>query len=212
MYKVKEKFKDRYTKTIYKENHVLDLSEARAEEILSKGDLIEPAVNEKLCGEIPTGGDTLTWDGNTEGLASVEGGAYGMYKVSDLTPNTSEFNSFNYVVENPEGTMVFSGEIVDNGNGVLLDENGTFFIIFENGVGKSIDGVFFPESGIYFMRITENVYGKQLTLNGYTGFPSVKRLDEKYMPLLTSPNGSKYKLSVSNDGVLSTECVYLADE
>lgn len=31
----------------------------------------------------------------------------------------------------------------------------------------------------------------------------VKPLDEKYMPLLTSPNGTQYKLSVSDDGTLT---------
>lgn len=41
------------------------------------------------------------------------------------------------------------------------------------------------------------------TISVYKETEKVKRLDSEYMPLLISPNGTKYKITVADDGTLS---------
>ena len=50
--------------------------------------------------------------------------------------------------------------------------------------------VTFSDAGSYFLKIS-------------MGTKTVHRLDEKYLPLLTSPDGTKWLLSVGNDGTIS---------
>jgi len=49
---------------------------------------------------------------------------------------------------------------------------------------------------------------KQSTIPGYTGFVSkqttITPLAEQYMPILTSPNGTKFRIAVSDDGTVTT--------
>ena len=55
------------------------------------------------------------------------------------------------------------------------------------------------ENGVYFTVFPDqNEYAQSLV------FPSsVKPLDEKYLPILTSPSGKKFKLSVDDSGTIS---------
>lgn len=153
-------------------------------------------------GETTVKGDTLTWDGNTEGLVSI-GGL--MFKVSDTVLSYDDFATDGFSVETTNGQQ--SGE---QSNLLFLQEYGVvasvgqFYSFPESAVGVDIsggEGIIPTESGTYF---TANM--RSLTIPGYTGFETktIKRLDEKYMPVLTSPNGTKFRLSVNDDGTVTT--------
>lgn len=165
---------------------------------------IPPHTHEwKDLGESATGEDTLTWDGNTTGLPNIEN-TY--YKVADIPPLSAIAQGGS--LTNIDGTFNFvSDDLKANTSSVATLRESIVFVLQDNA--KIILGekeIIVPERGIYFVNVLINginLINTSLTLNGYTGFPSVKRLDEKYMPLLTSPDGSQFKITVANDGTLS---------
>lgn len=145
------------------------------------------------------GGDTLTWDGNTEGLLAVMiTDEVGIYMVSDrvITP-----------ADAPNGlTLTFNidGEITTDEytNEQLVEyEMGVDYAVFATHDNFEAYGVVLPKPGVWC------IYPTTLTIPGYTGFVSkqttVKPMDEKYMPILTSPSGKKFKLSVDDSGAVT---------
>lgn len=121
------------------------------------------------------GGDTLTWDGNTEGRVSMAGE---LYKVSDAVPTIQDFaNGATFTVSNGiEETMmaVAAEEIRDfsatEGFPLILIHD-FVWIPLENNI--ELDGMVFPEKGIY-VGAFGGVYVSSLTIPGYTGFPTEK--------------------------------------
>lgn len=121
---------------------------------------------------------TLNWDGNTEGLHSLMGA---VYKVSDIVPTPEDFAE--------GGNVVFSnGEIIEfkydelevnesDGKYMILGPESAFMVI------PDIEGMetigYLP--GIYFFKGGEEDYPSSLTINGYTGFGTIKLLDSKYL-------------------------------
>jgi hypothetical protein len=106
------------------------------------------------------GGDTLTWDGNTEGLVCVN---EFFYKVSDATPTLDAFS---------DGCLVtFEGDTIPmpyEDIALMTDEVGcvcgeVFYVIPSDNFEAS--GTIFPEKGTYFM-----LGCTSLTIPGYTGF------------------------------------------
>ena len=122
----------------------------------------------------PGGSDTLTWDGNTEGLESVE--ALGLYKISDATPTLDELRQGGKLVVYINGN---SGEVplsVDNmqevAEGVIMFTNNGF-VVHEQAVGVDFDGAVFPKSGIYIG--VAGIERAEIQFYGYTfGGSSVK--------------------------------------
>jgi hypothetical protein len=59
-----------------------------------------------------------------------------------------------------------------------------FIFIAENGVGVDLQGVIFPESGIYVNKRRDDYYVTSLTIPGYTNLSSVtvKNINTKYLP------------------------------
>lgn len=113
--------------------------------------------------------DTLTWDGNTEGLISMGNDDMKLYRVSGLVPSADEMN---------EGLVIRSVTGIGDAQPVSMGVNGlmaaastndeTSFVIFvsKEAVGVVIEGgMMFTKPGIYF---TSGV--RALTINGYTGF------------------------------------------
>lgn len=147
-------------------------------------------------------GDTLTWDGNTEGLVSV---ADMIFKVSDAVPTKED--CANGIIMTQNGiTREATAEQLENyflSDGFM---NCDFAMLFVPYDGYEVDGATIPEAGVYFIN-AEGFIMNSLTIPGYGKFVSeqtvVKPLDEKYMPVLTSPNGTKFKIRVGNDGSLS---------
>ena len=96
----------------------------------------------------------------------------------------------------------FAQEIADN---VLMLNDETWLICCSaDNCEVSAIGLVFPKRGVYFLGGEYSI--KSLTIPGYTGFTTtvVKPLDEQYMPILTSPSGKKFKLSVDNNGTIFT--------
>lgn len=110
-------------------------------------------------------GDTLTWDGNTEGLVSVLD-AY--YKVSDAIP-TAEDVSNGITVDTIDGAFLLGVfEVVP---GVLVSDEELVLFVSEAGIGVEInDGVIFSETGVYCANFGDGFYIQSLTIPGYTGF------------------------------------------
>lgn len=114
------------------------------------------------------GGDTLTWDGNTEGLVSVEADGAVFYRISAATPSLEEIRT---------GTLIVYGAIGDTG-GDLVDELESAsdvggIIVAPSGVmvfvaadNTAFNGITFPKKGIYVAAS----YEMMLTIPGYTGF------------------------------------------
>jgi hypothetical protein len=123
------------------------------------------------------GGDTLTWDGDTEGLTVDSTGI--LFKVSDLTP-TAEMFADGITVKLSTGDVLplSVDEISIDETGV---HTGTAFVVYENGVGVDLgDGLSFTETGIYFINDGET-YVTSLTINGYTGFTK-EQVKQEYLP------------------------------
>lgn len=163
---------------------------------LKKSDVSELAISgdwedmqNKPFGETPTGGDTITWDGNTEGLAAskeLDGGTY--YKVCDDIPDVTA-DTFAYSAKT---TFQFGDGSVGSGNtsgdstDVMEGPTGCYYtytgyyIVTEQGVGDV-----FPEKGVYLKKRVSEEYTFfvcELTFSGFTGFPGIKTIDLKYLP------------------------------
>lgn len=178
-------------------------------------------VNEwKHLGESETGGDTLTWDGNTEGLVSAMGV---FYKVSSIVPTKEEL--LNGVSIFMNGNLMGSLGTDDMSQAVLEDGFTPLDIVFIVPTDNySNDGAEFPEKGIYFLNDGEGSICTGLTINGYTCFPSVKPIDSKYLPKalqfgvdysngVTLADNKTYTYSADNDAYMvdfsiEPNCVY----
>lgn len=160
-------------------------------------------------GETTVKGDTLTWDGNTDGLVSVnelESDQPYFYKISDAVITMADYAN-GVIVEIAGQSQTLPAEYIAE---QIATEGAVAVCDFVFYVPKDNTNAFdatFPEAGWYHVDPTES--GGILcavTIPGYTGFESttVKPLDEKFMPILTSPNGTKYKLVVNDDGTIGT--------
>lgn len=146
-------------------------------------------------GESPTGGDTLTWDGNTEGLEKVSLDSVGIEngywcRVSEVVPTFEDFsNGFTLVTGTADEVSVDnwdSSNVSDTGFGVLLLVDLMCAVVSESAVGVDIDGVVFSKTGVYLCE-EAGFFVHSLTIPGYTGFPSVNKVPEEYLPE-TTPN------------------------
>lgn len=149
-------------------------------------------VKNKPFGETVVMGDTLTWDGNTEGLMRVEGegGFLVLYKVSNATPSIEDFASgASYDATGPDGnpntTELTANDIESLIDGIILVD--MVIVVHENAANVELEdmgGLSFPEPGTYFASSADGSYISSLTIPGYTGFQTktVKPLDKKYLP------------------------------
>lgn len=119
------------------------------------------------------GGDTLTWNGNTEGLTHIE--AINVYKISEAIVTAEDVSNGYYLTSSGEGssgTAVLS--CIEMANGVLMTNVDGYFFIFvsEEGAGVDVDGITFPEPGVYSSVFIVEGEVATLTFNipGYTGF------------------------------------------
>lgn len=123
----------------------------------------------------PTGGDTLYWDGNTEGLVPVGGM---LFKLSEATPTMDDMADGVTVQVYAEGQWATGiMPAAEMATGIILITN-TAVVVSEEGVGVEVEGMVFTETGLYLM-VPFPIY---LTIPGYTGFPVTKKMEEKYLP------------------------------
>ena len=132
-------------------------------------------------------GDTLTWDGDSTGLVSVvmlDMPEYGLrqnlVKVSDAVPTAEDFsNGMSCVMS--DGSVYTDPPNVDDD---IINADGCIVVLHDNCTLPN--GVFVEKAGTYFMEVLSDgappEYAASITINGYTGFDSVKTLDEKFIP------------------------------
>ena len=139
-------------------------------------------LEDKPFGEIP--GDTLTWDGNTDGMVSFvdEYEDETFYKMSDSLPTEEELEVsvtkayVNGEIQTYEGEENVVAPNEPNISIVDVDGNDCVIVILESGVRGA------TEPGVYFRKHTDDSYIQSLTIPGYTGFTTTKKIDSKYLP------------------------------
>lgn len=160
------------------------------------------------------GSDTLTWDGNTEGLVSV---LDMMYKVSDAIPTNDEIKTakFTYLINGVEG----SGEIAGSWDNMVEGGYATddFCTLVEAGfvvrkANITFKGITFPETGIYFAKTVDgsnSVCTTSLTIPNYKKFPPFKeQIKEEYIPDSLKGGGDSLFAKLGYD----MEYVYFGDK
>lgn len=142
---------------------------------------ITPLPNKYLDIVETVGSDTLTWDGNTEGLVSAHGyDTDYFYKVSDALPTLEAFELGGRVNYSDGDHELITAEDIESYDNALEIHN--CYIVYEDGA-TAMQGelnIQFPEKGIYFL------YGldwsvSSITINGYTGFPK-EQVKQEYLP------------------------------
>ena len=164
-------------------------------------------LTDRPFGESPTGGDTLTWDGNTEGLTCA---ADMFYKVSDIVLTADDVVNGATVTAMFNGAPVettISGDEVESAQGLIMLSN--VISVATEAVGVDFDGMVFNETGLYFVA-AYSVCTSSLTIPGYTDFPFVKKIEEKYLPdlpedkdIIVLYGGSDYHLYYTYDDAVN---------
>lgn len=131
--------------------------------------------------------DTLTWDGNTDGLICADDT---FYKVSDIVLTASDVsNGVSLVssINDIDSTIDLPAEAVQS----AFSPSDGFAIIADKVIVVPYDGwdkldFAFPKAGIYFLNYGGTTRVKSFTVNGYKGFEStqtvVHPIDRKYLP------------------------------
>lgn len=135
----------------------------------------------------------IEWDGNTEGHTML--GNY-FCKVYDTALDSLAGYKLTF---NSAGTKL------DFTLGEASPYDSGTYIYRINFAGENIDAVLVVpadnkdnfEPGIYFFRVGDGYYPCKLSSE------TIHPMATEFMPALTSPNGTKYKLTVSDDGTLS---------
>lgn len=137
-------------------------------------------IKNKPFGEVATGGDTLTWDGVVGDRYFVPSGGGQFVHMSDSVPTKADVAN-GIVMHIPSNELALEGSQVQ----AMFAENG--FAMLETVVIIPTDNyvvddaITFKKKGVYFVLFGE-MYTELFTINGYTGFPSVATIDEKYIP------------------------------
>ena len=130
-------------------------------------------LTDKPFGEEATYGDTLTWDGNTDGR-DIVGDMF--CHISDVVVTVSD--CANGVIATFVDGSTQGGTATELAPGLLMlaDIESVLCVATDN---YDFNGMIFPKKGIY---VTYGDYCvTSLTINGYTGFGSTK-LKESYLP------------------------------
>ena len=103
--------------------------------------------------------------------------------------------------------------VPDTGASVSYSANNAAVFIAEDNqkVYLNSELLTFPQKGVYFFCL-ENVFyvsgvssstsdTPEITWDGNIG--GIKKIDEKFMPVLTSPNGTKFKITVDDSGTIT---------
>jgi len=169
-------------KTVTVEDYIADIieqsvppkAEAKVERVMWED------IGNRPFGYSPTGGDTLTWDGNTEGLVSTVGDDFALYKVCDVVPSVEDVMKGAIIsISTPMGSAIYPVEAIEMGHGAWATD--VFFGVPESAVGIDLDGIVFSESGLYAVDAGSGTT-ISLQINGYTGFPVLKKIEPKYLP------------------------------
>ena len=124
-------------------------------------------------------GDTLTWtiDFTKIDIDSLPGGYF--CKVSDTIITMADLTNGCTIDLFGEPLPVAPEEIIDLGEGVVALPELLAVFIDESGVGVDVEGLAFPESGIYVIIELSNGY---LTIPGFARFVATRKMNSKYLP------------------------------
>lgn len=159
-----------------------------------------------------TGGINIEWDGNMEGLESVGlvGGSTA-YKVSDNLPTSEQCKKSTAVMLNVSNGSTQSMNMTDDmwsnyeSAGLVCED---YYVLFEGLVAvilkdnltiDSMGGVTFEKAGVYFAKVG-TAYIQSFTS---PTTETIHTMAPEFLPALTSPNGTKYQLTIADDGTLS---------
>ena len=148
------------------------------------------------------GETVIEWDGNTEGKFFFGNEVSGACKVSD--------EAFDNLAGCPV-TLVWNDEVQ---NLTLSEGTEAAANVFAYSDGVSPTSVLVVsgendqnlETGTYFFKGSQYnkvMYVSKLTVSTET----IHTMAEEFLPALTSPNGTKYQLTVADDGTLSAVAV-----
>lgn len=159
-------------------------------------------IENRPFGDMPTGSDTLAWDGTLDGYYYVaqEGEGRTTYYVciAEVVPTLAELQQGGIIAayDGTDSVAFTADDVGEDESGLIViiamgsNEQGVplmqAFIVVPNA-GISLDSIPFGKAGIYTMAWSDNAsYGVRITINNYTGFSSVKKIDPKYLPNYTA--------------------------
>lgn len=150
--------------------------------------------------------EPIEWDGDMTGKFVLNLGGASLVKVSDEVYTAEELvgatmTGMNIVTGETQNIIISEDEINPSGiPGSTAIGDGFVVVIYSAEeliatIGEAAAGT---TNGVYFIYAPETFYVFRLTA------PSVvKTLDPKFLPTLTSPNGTKFKLTVDDSGTIS---------
>ena len=152
-------------------------------------------LTDKPFGETTVMGDTITWDGDTSKVLTIDpigSGQMFLCRVSDIVPAQSDFaNGAKLVFDNGNEQNLTASEILPIGNGVLAESNFNFVVVPNANITVTVPfmgmtlTVTFPKKGIYFGMTVGGSRMHSLTINGYTFVTTnIKTIDPKYLPIM----------------------------
>ena len=136
-------------------------------------------LTDKPFGDLPTGGDTLYFDGNRDGLEFVTW----QYKISDVVVTPEDLvNGYSTVNSFRDRKTDYTYDDLQKYDGYY--SRGNLAFVFDASKTE------YPSNGIWHCDWAEEYY-KQIIIPNFTGFPSKKPIDPSYLPEI----GKAYHIS-----------------
>lgn len=160
-------------------------------------------------------GETLTWDGNTDGLVECDTFYRVFDKVKGIAENLELFKRENVTFLESDGSG-YVGNWLEQTND-CINFGGRVIITLKDNAFVSYCGMRFPKKGVYFYKRNEGAVAGFVWVSSFTvhGFNfKIEEMDEELLPdsvvkngdsslILLSPGGKRFKITVSNNGTLS---------
>lgn len=104
----------------------------------------------------------ITWDGETQGLTNVQNI---LFRVSDIvfTKNAFENAVLSYLYGGETAQIAIDKSLLEEKDGCLILPNMLCIVVTKSGA--SINGLTFPQTGIYFYNDGSSIYTKQLMVS-----------------------------------------------
>lgn len=142
--------------------------------------------------------EDIVWDGSTDGRASFGPDGMKYYKVGEAVSVDNLIGGTLHRLTVPTGAVytiaLTERNVAEVTTGVINIADYAVSALAPISLGEGMD---IPEAGLYFAEGTAE-YAVALYAP-----ETIHTMAPEFMPLLTSPNGTKYKLTVADDGTLS---------
>ena len=142
----------------------------------------------------------IVWDGNTEGLDNIGGR---MFLVSPAILTDEEIkkgvvtgsDGYQWDIAEMWEQYISLGYVTEDW--VVVAEG---YVVFVRKAGADFQGTTIEKAGVYFLGMNGSHIESFIT-------ETIHPMAPEFLPLLTSPNGTKYQLTVADDGTLSAVAV-----